>query len=73
MSALLFSFSVLVLLRLEEPNGMLLAELQKWERRQVQLCSIIEQLKWRDCKSVLTSLLASKSRLIKRWKAVDVQ
>lgn len=52
---------------------MLLAELQKWERRQVQLCSVIEQLKWRECKTVLALLLANKSRVIKRWKAVDVQ
>ena len=59
--------------RLEDPIGLPLAEKQKWERRQICLCSIIEQLKWKESTAVIAMLAASKSKLIKRWRITDTQ
>ena len=64
---------VLVLSRLEDPSGSLISERNKWLRRQTLISSIVEQLKSKDCKTVLATLVANKSRLIKKWRTIDMQ
>ncbi|XP_068137634.1 dynein axonemal heavy chain 5-like isoform X2 [Hyperolius riggenbachi] len=49
-----------------------LTELQRWHQRQKMLGLITEQLKGKECKSVIGVIIAAKSRLLKRWKAVDI-
>ena len=60
-------------LRLEDPIGFPRAERQKWERRQTHLCSVIEQLKWRESTAVIATLAAVKSKTIKKWRVIDTQ
>ena len=59
--------------RLEDPHSGPLAEVAKWQRRQVVLTSVVEQLKVKECKTVLTTLAVTKSRLLKKWKTIDMQ
>ena len=59
--------------RLEDPNGSLLAELGKWQRRHTLISSVVEQLKSKECKTVLATLVANKSRLLKKWRTIDAQ
>ncbi|XP_044146080.1 dynein axonemal heavy chain 5-like isoform X2 [Bufo gargarizans] len=49
-----------------------LTELERWHHRQKMLSLITEQLRGKECKSVLGIMISSKSRLLKRWKAVDI-
>ena len=65
--------SCLLPTRLEDPRSGPLAELAKWQRRQVILTSVVEQLKVKECKTVLTALAVTKSRLLKKWKTIDMQ
>ena len=46
-------------------------ELEYWRNRMGKLNSITEQLRGKDCKVVLGVLGAAKSRVLKRWKALD--
>ena len=62
-----------LLARLEDVYSGALAELAKWQRRQVVLTSVVEQLKVKECKTVLTTLAVTKSRLLKKWKTIDMQ
>lgn len=50
-----------------------LNEVKKWQHRLVLLNSIVDQVKSRDCNSVLTVLVAAKSRQLKKWKALDAK
>ncbi|XP_073531710.1 dynein axonemal heavy chain 5-like [Phyllobates terribilis] len=49
-----------------------LTELDRWHHRQKILGLIIEQLRGKECKSVIGIMISTKSRLLKRWKAVDI-
>ncbi|XP_069830783.1 uncharacterized protein [Dendropsophus ebraccatus] len=49
-----------------------LTELERWHHRQKILGLITEQLRGKECKSVIGVIISSKSRLLKRWKAVDI-
>lgn len=59
--------------RLEDAHGSLQSELNKWKRRQTQVYSVVEQLKSKECKTVLAAMVASKSRLLKKWRVIDLQ
>ena len=61
------------IIRLEDANGSLLSELSKWQRRQTLISAIVEQLKTKECKTILAALVAIKSRLVKKWRAIDLQ
>ncbi|XP_056421918.1 uncharacterized protein LOC130362045 isoform X2 [Hyla sarda] len=49
-----------------------LTELERWHHRQKILGLITEQLRGKECKSVIGVIISSKSRLLKKWKAVDI-
>ncbi|XP_078503742.1 dynein axonemal heavy chain 5-like [Lissotriton helveticus] len=49
-----------------------LTELDRWHRRQKILGSITEQLRGKECKTVIGLLISAKSRLLKKWKSVDI-
>ncbi|XP_066429677.1 uncharacterized protein [Eleutherodactylus coqui] len=49
-----------------------LTELERWRHRQKLLGLITEQLRGKECKSVISIMISSKSRLLKKWKAVDI-
>ncbi|XP_041462850.1 dynein heavy chain 8, axonemal-like [Lytechinus variegatus] len=57
--------------RFMDPTSGPLNELERWRRRQRMLSSIIEQLKGKECKTVIGVLITSKSKIIKKWKAID--
>lgn len=59
--------------RLEDPHSGIAAEFSKWERRRTLLVSVIEQLREREMKAIITALVASKSKVLKRWKAIDAR
>ena len=50
-----------------------LIELDKWKRRQKLLTSVTDQLKSKDCKGVIAVLITAKSKVLKRWKAIDAR
>ena len=54
-----------------DPSAGPLSELERWKRRQRLLNSIADQLKSKDCKSVIGVLITAKSRLLKKWKIID--
>ncbi|XP_069461306.1 uncharacterized protein [Ambystoma mexicanum] len=49
-----------------------LTEIDRWHRRQKVLGSITEQLRGKECKTVIALLISAKSRLLKRWKSADI-
>ncbi|KAG8582073.1 hypothetical protein GDO81_007906 [Engystomops pustulosus] len=49
-----------------------LTEIERWHHRQKMLSFITEQLRGKECKSVIGIMISSKSRLLKRWKAIDI-
>ncbi|XP_053567991.1 uncharacterized protein LOC128657631 [Bombina bombina] len=49
-----------------------LTELDRWHRRQKVLGLITEQLRGKECKTVIGLLISAKSRLLKKWKTVDI-
>ncbi|KAJ1151041.1 hypothetical protein NDU88_003828 [Pleurodeles waltl] len=49
-----------------------LTELDRWHRRHKILGSITEQLRGKECKTVIGLLISAKSRLLKKWKSVDI-
>ena len=57
--------------RFMDPSAGPLSELERWKRRQRLLNSIADQLKSKDCKSVIGVLITAKSRLLKKWKIID--
>ncbi len=59
--------------RLEDPLGSPLTELSRWRRRCSLLLSLVEQLKSKESKAVLGALVATKSRLLKKWRNIDLQ
>eukprot|EP00794_Sanderia_malayensis_P000407 gene407-1042_t len=48
-----------------------LSELDLWHRRQKVLYNIADQLKNKECKTVIGILITAKSRILKKWKLVD--
>ena len=50
-----------------------MSELVKWRQRHTLLSAVVEQLKAKESRAVLTVLLASKSKVLKKWKATDMQ
>ena len=56
-----------------DPTSGPLSELDRWRRRQRMLSNIMEQLKGKECKTVIGVLITSKSKVIKKWKAVDAR
>lgn len=50
-----------------------LSELEKWKRRQKLMTSVTDQLKSKDCKGVIAVLITAKSKVLKRWKAIDAR
>ncbi|ESP00408.1 hypothetical protein LOTGIDRAFT_173222 [Lottia gigantea] len=58
--------------RFMDPNAGPLSELERWRRRQRLLTSLTEQLKSKECKAVIGVLITAKSRLLRRWKIIDV-
>ena len=57
--------------RFMDPNSGPLSELDKWKRRQRLLTNLTEQLKSKECKTVIGVLITAKSRLLKKWKIID--
>ncbi|KAI3387039.1 hypothetical protein SNEBB_008291, partial [Seison nebaliae] len=53
-----------------ENNGPL-SELDLWQQKNQQINQILSELKLRQCKTVTTYLISSKSKLIKQWRQVD--
>lgn len=60
-------------IRLEDPDGEIETEQQKWLRRQMLLSSVIEQLKGKDFKMLIANMVACKSKLLKKWKQIDIK
>ncbi|XP_029452717.1 dynein gamma chain, flagellar outer arm-like [Rhinatrema bivittatum] len=58
--------------RVLDINTTPLTELDWWRRRQKLFSSITEQLRGRECKTVIALLIFAKSRLLKKWKALDI-
>lgn len=48
------------------------SELDRWQRKQRLLLSVTEQLKTKECKSVMSALISVKSRVLKKWKVIDI-
>ena len=48
-----------------------LSELERWQRKQRLLSSLTEQLKTKECKSIISGLIGVKSKVLKKWKVVD--
>ena len=49
-----------------------MVEIHRWKRRNLLLTSIIEQLKTKESKAVITTLIANKSKYLKKWRSVDI-
>ena len=49
-----------------------LSEIDRWARKQRLVNNLLEQLKSKECKAVIGALITSKSRVIRKWKAIDV-
>ena len=47
------------------------SELERWIRKQRLLSNLTEQLKTKECKSVISALIAAKSKVLKKWKVID--
>lgn len=47
------------------------SELERWQRKQRLLSNLTEQLKTKECKSVISALIAAKSKILKKWKNID--
>ena len=46
-------------------------ELELWRARMAKFNSITEQLRGRECRAVVGTLAAAKSRALRRWRALD--
>ncbi|CAF1032650.1 unnamed protein product [Adineta ricciae] len=49
-----------------------LSEIERWTRKQRLINNLLEQLKSKECKAVIGALITSKSKVIRKWKAIDV-
>ncbi|CAF1326895.1 unnamed protein product [Adineta steineri] len=49
-----------------------LSEIDRWARKQRLINNLLEQLKSKECKAVIGALITSKSKVIRKWKAIDV-
>ncbi|CAF3706798.1 unnamed protein product, partial [Rotaria sordida] len=49
-----------------------LSEIDRWTRKQRLINNLLEQLKSKECKAVIGALITSKSKVIRKWKAIDV-
>ena len=49
-----------------------MVEIHRWKRRHLLLTSIIEQLKTKESKAVITTLIANKSKHLKKWRSIDI-
>ena len=58
---------------MEDPHSSPLSELRKWRQRHYLLSSVVEQLKMKESRTILTALVTSKSRVLKKWKNTDTQ
>ncbi|CAH2249064.1 Hypothetical predicted protein [Pelobates cultripes] len=58
--------------RVQDITSTPLTELERWNKRQKMLGFLIEQLRGKECKAVVGLLISAKSRLLKKWKAVDI-
>jgi dynein heavy chain len=47
------------------------SELERWQRKQRLLSNLTEQLKTKECKSVMSALITAKSKVLKKWKIID--
>lgn len=47
------------------------SELDRWQKKQRLLSNLTEQLKTKECKSVVSALITAKSKVLKRWKIID--
>lgn len=47
------------------------SEIDRWQRKQRLLSNLTEQLKTKECKSVISALITVKSKVLKRWKFID--
>jgi len=47
------------------------SEIDRWQRKQRLLSNLTEQLKTKECKSVVSALITVKSKVLKRWKVID--
>ena len=56
-----------------DPTSGPMSELERWRRRQRMLANIMEQLKGKECKTVIGVLITSKSKVLKKWKAIDAR
>ena len=48
-----------------------LTELERWCSNQRVLVDVTDQLKTKESKAVLGALVLAKSKLMKKWKALD--
>lgn len=48
------------------------SEIDRWTRKQRLITNLLEQLKSKECKAVIGALITSKSKVIRKWKAIDV-
>lgn len=67
-----FGLKFISFFRPMDTNFTPLGELERWQRRHRTLTGLTEQLKGKECKSIIGFLIMGKSKLLKRWKAVDV-
>jgi dynein heavy chain len=49
-----------------------LSEIDRWTRKQRLINNLLEQLKSKECKAIIGALITSKSKVIRKWKAIDV-
>ncbi|UJR24993.1 hypothetical protein I4U23_006354 [Adineta vaga] len=49
-----------------------LSEIERWTRKQRLINNLLEQLKSKECKAIIGALITSKSKVIRKWKAIDV-
>jgi dynein heavy chain, axonemal len=47
------------------------SELERWQRKKRLLSVLTEQLKSKECKSVISALISVKSKVLKKWKTID--
>lgn len=57
--------------RLFSTNSGPMTEVEKWKRKQKILLNITQQLKSKQCKQVISSLVAGRSKMLRKWKLID--
>ena len=46
-------------------------EVEFWRKRQLHIALITDQLKSRECQSIIGMLISQQSRLLRKWKTID--